>query len=96
MMSQSKSGAVYDDDDSVWYMPHIFLSFRRQVRDAGLVESSIPRSPSLETPKPPAGFGIYDRKGTRWLIIRGETYLRIRSVNRRTALCWVRTSDGMD
>lgn len=34
------------------------------------------------TPKPPVGFGIYDRKGTNSFIVgcRDETYLRIRSV----------------
>ena len=37
---------------------------------------------ATEAPRPPVGFGIYDRKGTKDLIVgcRDETYLRIRSV----------------
>ena len=40
---------------------------------------------TANTPTPPVGFGIYDRKGTNSLIIgcRGETYLRIRSVKQQ-------------
>jgi len=41
---------------------------------------------TAKTPTPPVGFGTYDRKGTKCLIIgcRDQTYLRIRSVKQES------------
>ena len=49
---------------------------------SGLRETITTAEATANSPKPPVGFGIYDRKGTNSFIIgcRDETYLRIRSV----------------